>query len=569
VFALPLALLTLGSNPTHLPTLEMPPPPPGMHVLAASERKALLQAAASESAADEPEAQPTVDDDSAELEELRAMEDAAIEPGAAPAVELWRSIRRLGFANPLRERMLDALDDTELRDEGAAFELGPVTDLYSFDVAQVRGEYDIPVEMKPLVTQYIQFFRGSGRRWFKKWMSRSTRYIPVMQPILERQGLPKDLVYLAMIESGFSTAATSWARAAGPWQFISATGKTYGLKQDFWVDERRDPVKATVAAARYLSTLYKDLGHWYLAWAGYNAGAGRVHWMMERKGSNDFWNLSGGRGFARETRQYVPKLIACALVAKHPKAFGFTDDEFAFEPPLEFDEAVLTDATDLEVISRAAGVTVEQIHELNPELKRWCTPPATEKNPYTLRLPKGTGTAFAENFAKIGPHERMTFRAHQVSRGDTLSKIAQAYGSAPEAIMRVNGLKSVRALRLNAVLMVPVPSRAALREGRRDPALDRQVARAKRSGYVARPEEEIPAGTPAKPVATGPVHTETVEGRTRITYRVQNGDSLWAVSQRFHCTVDELRTWNQAAASNHALQVGTELAIWSKDRPTP
>ncbi|HEX4620045.1 MAG TPA: LysM domain-containing protein [Myxococcaceae bacterium] len=194
---------------------------------------------------------------------------------------------------------------------------------------------------------------------------------------------------------------------------------------------------------------------------------------------------------------------------------------------------------------------------------RWCTPPATEKQPYLLRLPKGSAATFATHFAQVAPHERLTFRAHEVKRGDTLSQIAAAYVSVPEAIMRVNGLKNVRSLRLHSVLMVPIPSHNAMREGRRDAEFDRQVAKARRGGYVAaRPEEEIPAGTPNKPVATGPIKTEVINGKTRITYGVQNGDSLWAISQRFHCTVDELRQWNNLAPKARGLKIGTVLEIW-------
>jgi membrane-bound lytic murein transglycosylase D len=559
------ALLTAAGEATAGPA--MPPPPAGMHRLHPVEQKALRQAAESDAvASDDAEAPEKMDEDSAELEELRALEEVALDPSSRPSAELLQSIRRLGFGNPLRQQMQEALEEAELRDDGV-FELAPITDLASFDISQVKSEYDIPVEMQPLVATYIHFFQGEGRKWFRKWMGRSTRYIPMMQPILEKEGLPKDLVYLAMIESGFSTAAVSWARAAGPWQFISATGKRYGLKQDFWVDERRDPVKATVAASKYLALLHNDFGHWYLAWAGYNAGAGRVQWMLDHRGTSDFWQLIDGRGFAKETKHYVPKLIACALVAKHPKAFGFTDDEFNFEQPLNYDEVPIPDATDLEVIARAAGVTVEQIHDLNPELQRWCTPPATEKAPYLLRLPKGSAATFATHFAQVAPHERLTFRAHEVKRGDTLSQIAAAYGSVPEAIMRVNGLKNVRALKLHAVLMVPIPSGNAQREGRRDAAFERQVARARRGGYVARPEEEIPAGTPNKPVATGPIKTEQVNGRTHITYGVQSGDSLWAISQRFHCSVEELRQWNNLPPnSTRGLKVGTVLEIWQHDK---
>ncbi len=297
------------------------------------------------------------------------------------------------------------------------------------------------------MAQYIQFFQGPGRKWFRKWMSRSTRYIPMMTPLLERGGLPRDTVYLAMIESGFSPGATSWARAAGPWQFISATGRRFGLRQDFWVDERRDPFKATVAAGRYLTELHSALGHWYLAWAGYNAGGEKLRRMVERRGTNDFWALSDGKGLAKETKHYVPKLIACALVAKHPHAFGFSDDEFDFQRPLEFDEVPVVEPTDLDVLARAAGIGTESLKDLNPELRRWCTPPASAAHPYLVRVPRGSRETVVAALARIPAQERLTYRIHHVRKGDTLSRIAVQYHSAPEAILQFNRLRSAKTLK--------------------------------------------------------------------------------------------------------------------------
>jgi membrane-bound lytic murein transglycosylase D len=498
---------------------------------------------------------------SPELEEMRALEEATIEP-AHPSAGPLRSVVRLGASSPLRARIEDG--DGWGVDEAAVPELGLVTDLAAFDVSRVADGYDIPVEMQPLVAQYIRFFQGPGRKWFRVWMSRSSRYIPMMAPVLEASGLPRDTVYLAMIESGFSPEAFSWARAAGQWQFIASTGRRYGLRQDFWIDERRDPLKATRAASRYLRDLHDTLGTWYLAWAGYNAGGEKLRRLVERRGTDDFWELTEGRGLAKETKHYVPKLIACALVAKHPRAFGFSDDEFSFQEPLTFDEVPVAEATDLEVVARAAEVPVDQIRALNPELRRWCTPPASKERPYSLRVPKNTGEAFLANLARIAPRERLTFRIHRVVRGDTLSRIAATYHSAPEAIALFNHLKSVRMLRVNTELAVPVP--AAKAEGE-TAALERQVSRARARGVtVVPPEEELPAGTQTRrSTAAGVIKSETVEGKARVTYGVQAGDSLWTIAQRFGVTVEGLKRWNHFGAlgrRSRGLQIGTVVEVW-------
>ncbi|WP_246137810.1 LysM peptidoglycan-binding domain-containing protein [Myxococcus llanfairpwllgwyngyllgogerychwyrndrobwllllantysiliogogogochensis] len=526
------------------------------------DKRAIANGQDAEDADGEPEAtREVVESESAEMEELRALEGVTLDPAARPSAEVMQSLRRLGLANPLRMRMLDALEEPTFREDDTPEQLPLITNLAAFDVGLIQDRYDIPVEMQPLVAQYIQFFQGPGRRWFRKWMSRSARYLPVMQPILEKHGLPRDTVYLAMIESGFSAHAYSWAHASGPWQFISSTGKQYGLKQDFWVDERRDPIKATGAAATYLKDLYRELGHWYLAWAGYNTGSYRVRRMVERHGTRDFWVLSEEKGLAKETKHYVPKLIAAALVAKNPSAFGFSEQEFDYEQPLEFDVVELTDATDLDVVARAAGVNIQDVQDLNPELKRWCTPPASAKNPYKLRLPPGSSPRFVEGFKKLSPAERLTFRVHTVKRGDTLSQIAERYGTASEAILQMNRLKSARTLKLGTDLVIPVPaSKAGPTSGG---ALASKVAQARRSGVVVhRPEDEVPAGTPKGPVAAGPVKTETLNGRKRVTYGVQSGDSLWVIATKFNVSVDDLKKWNNLRRRNPTLQVGSLVYVW-------
>ncbi len=545
-----LAVTALGAEPAaSAADVPLPPPPPGMEPIAP------LPADESDDEAPGP----------SEVDELRALEETTLEPAAKSDAALREQLQRLGLGNALRERIEEALNDAEGSGESLPFVLDPVTDVASFDVSVVRDRYDIPVEMQPLVAQYIHFFQHQGRKWFRKWMSRSTRYIPMMQPILVEAGLPKDTVYLAMIESGFSTQARSWAAAVGPWQFIAGTADMFDLKRDFWLDERNDYIKATKAAAAYLSQLYANHGHWYLAWAGYNTGGGRVRWITNRYGTRDFWELSTKKpGFAKETKHYVPKLIACALIAKHPEAFGFAPEEFEYEKPLEYDEVALDTQVDLDVLARIAGTTLEDLKVLNPEIKRWCTPPASAKEPYVVRVPKGAAKQTSEGVAKLGPSERLNFRVHRVAKGDTLSGVATRYASAAEAIMRVNGIKSARSLRLGTDLLIPVPSAAALKAGKTDSVIERQVARARRSGLSTRAEDEVPAGAHMLGTApAGEVKATQVGGKTRVTYGIASGDSLWSIAQRFDVSVSDLRNWNEALPrSANALKQGMALTVW-------
>lgn len=518
--------------------LPLPPPPSGMKRLSAEEQAEL--AARAEQAA--PEESEEIDEASADLEALRAMEAFALQSGPSHNAVLLESAEGLGPGHPLRMRLEDVLSEVDQREE-AAFELQPVTNVATFDVSLIEDRYDIPVEMQPLVAEYIRFFQGNGRRWYRKWMARSTRYIPMMQPILEKAGVPRDLVYLAMIESGFSAQAYSWAKAAGPWQFIPGTGTEFGLKQDFWVDERRDPIKSTWAAAAFLKQLHRQLGHWYLAWAGYNTGGSRVRRLCNRMDTRDFWQISAGRGLAQETKHYVPKLIAAAIVSKNLEAFGFSHDEFDYQAPLEFDVVTLSDPTDLAVIAKAAGVQEEDLKELNPELKRWCTPPASEEKPYLLRLPKGTSERFADRFAKIPKKQRLRYVEHRVKRGDTLSVIARRYRTDADPIMKLNGLKSARGLKIRSTLMIPVPT-----------------SRAGRAAAAKAAEVDAKERSSTKPA---PPMRAAVKGKTRISYGVQNGDTLWGICQKFQCSVDQLRTWNQLPRKGRRLKVGTVLAIWT------
>ena len=222
-------------------------------------------------------------------------------------------------------------------------------------------DFDIPIVMNARVEHFIRYFQTSGKKIFSGWLERSAKYIPMMKTLLKENGLPEDLVYMALIESGFNPYAISRMKAAGPWQFIYRTGKRYGLNVTWWVDERRDPEKSTVAAANYLKDLYDMFECWYLAAAGYNAGEYKIAKAMKRYRTEDFWELTKYRYLKRETKDYVPQMIAAALIAKDPDEYGFTDIDY--QDPLCFDKVKVPEVTDLGFIARACEIPLEEVKE--------------------------------------------------------------------------------------------------------------------------------------------------------------------------------------------------------------
>jgi membrane-bound lytic murein transglycosylase D len=257
--------------------------------------------------------------------------------------------------------------------------------------------FDIPVVYNDQVKKWMDFFLNRGRGFFERYTERAGRYAPILGAILEEHGLPRDLIFLAMAESGFNTSAKSWAAAVGPWQFMPATGRNYDLEQDWYKDERRDPIKATVAAARYLAKLYDDFGSWEVAAAAYNAGEGKLGRAIKKYKSEDFWDISKGKYLKAETKNYVPKIMALAIIGKNLKSFGF--DDIDFHEPLDFDEVNVLAGTDLVKLSESMGVEFEEIQRLNPEILRWFTPPNIES--YKLRIPPNTAEKFAQCCSKM------------------------------------------------------------------------------------------------------------------------------------------------------------------------
>ncbi len=493
---------------------------------------ALAAAAAPEpkadDSADDPESQAEVEKGSAELEAVRKAEEKAgllpQPPGAGP---------RDGLSVGLDP----GLDGTPLADPAPAGSVSvKLPELLGISEDELRAKYDIPVELNDAVVAYIRFFQTDAREHFGKWLGRSTRYIPMMRQVLEREKLPLDTVYLAMIESGFSAFAYSFAKAAGPWQFVVGTSKRYGLLTDFWVDERRDPYKATIAASRYLKELRERFkGNWYLAWAAYNAGEGRISRAIRNERTTDFWRMMGkGRTLRAETKHYVPKLIAAALIAKHPERFGFRVD---YEEPREMEEVRVPDSTDLHVLANAAGISFEEFRDLNPELRRFCTPPGG----WTIKLPHGTKETFLAAYQKLDAKDRLSFTEHKVEKGEPLGKIARAYGVSEAAILRTNGIKSYRQIKPGRILVIPMAGSS------RGMLAGSQIERYRSQGRaVALTADRTPGTT--RPPGT--------------LYTVRPGDTLWKIAARFSTTVAKLRKLNGLnGRSARSLQVGQTIAV--------
>ena len=321
--------------------------------------------------------------------------------------------------------------------------------LVSQDLLQTR--FDIPVVLNDSVLRFLNYYQGRGRKIMREGLKRSGRFLPLFQEIFRREGLPLDLVYMAHVESLFKPRAYSRAHAKGIWQFIRDTGKRYGLRQDWWIDERSDIVKSTEAAARYLKDLYSRFGDWYLALAAYNVGHHRIERIIRRYGQVDYWTMVKRRLLPRETRNYVPSILASLIIFRHPERYGFRvkpDNEIAF------DMVAVDYQVDLRVVSESIGVPLSVISELNPELRRRVTPYI--QGSYLLKVPAEKAELAGEKLANLPPEKRLKFKHHQVRRGETLSAIGQKYSTSVQAIAQVNRIRNIHRLRSGQHLMIPM-----------------------------------------------------------------------------------------------------------------
>jgi len=390
------------------------------------------------------------------------------------------------------------------------------------------------------IEKFIRYFQNGGRKKFELYLSRSGKYVGMMQKILVRYGLPEDLVYVALIESGFSPKAYSVAKAAGPWQFISETGRRYGLRIDWWADERRDAEKSTHAAASYLRDLYGMFDSWPLAAAAYNAGEGKIQRAVTRYKSDDISELIRHGYLKQETKDYVPKMLAALTIAKDPDKYGFGN--VAYEAPLDLRTVTVPGGTDLATVARILEVPFESIREWNPELRRFCTPPNRER--YDLRLSVDAARIAEERMEDIRTQAKITFLQHNVRRGETLQALADRYKTTVPILKELNGLNR-DSLRRTARLVIPV------------------------TGLM---EDEAVPGTEVSPDQLTMAHMRVEEGSRKVRIRggrhpgrgddviVRRGDTLARLAKRHGVRKKDLARANGLKPSSK-LKVGAHLVL--------
>jgi membrane-bound lytic murein transglycosylase D len=366
-----------------------------------------------------------------------------------------------------------------------------------------------------VVAGYINYFANStrGRATIQRGWARGGRFHEMIQRTLQEEGVPQELIFLAQAESGFHPLAVSRAGARGMWQFMAMRGTEYGLRRNWWLDERQDPEKATRAAARHLRDLYAQFGDWYLAMAAYNSGPGNVQAAVRRTGYADFWELYKRNVLPNETKNYVPIILAVTIISKNPEKYGLQPIEL--EPQLDVDRVNIDYPVDLRLAAEAVDVSVSMLQELNPSLLRMTTP---KEGTFELRLPAGTADTFQKAMASIPQDMRVWWRYHRVAPGDTISTLARRYRTTSKAILEVNDLESDQLL-AETKLIIPVAA-----------------------GKRPMGEEEL------------------VYSKQATRYRVRRGDTVLSIADDFGVPPEKLRQWNRIKGSS--INQGRVLRIY-------
>lgn len=379
----------------------------------------------------------------------------------------------------------------------------------------------IPSVMNPSVKKWVKLFNGKLKPNFDRWVQRLGSYGPTIEQVLMEEQVPRDLIYLAMIESGFNLSAASHAAAVGPWQFIASTGRNYGLNNNYFIEERQDLVQSTHAAARHLKDLYKVYGDWYLAFAAYNAGSGKVNGAIRHLKTKDYWKLSAphSRYLRQETKDYVPKILAAMHIVKNYKQFGYT--EKSFNPPLRFEKVTVPDATDINVIAQAAGTSVEVIQTLNTSLVIGITPPDTKM---TIYIPRGTKEKFEKNYARIPSSERVSYLHYRAGRNETIYSVAKTYNVSAEKLAKLNKINAHKKLRSGHLIKIPANKSVLLALAKTGPA-------------------------------GGSASTK------KYYHKVRSGETLTKIARKYNTSATKVVQWNHLK-KNTKLKVGQKLAIY-------
>jgi len=390
--------------------------------------------------------------------------------------------------------------------------------------------HDIPIPLNDRVLRFVEIFQGRLRPFLTEGLTRGAPYLPMIFTVFREEGLPLDLGFVPLVESAFKPTAVSRASARGVWQFMRGTGKENGLKHDWYIDERADPEKATRAAAKYLKALHRMFGDWHLALASYNGGPGRVQRAVKRAGIDDFWELTdSARHLPRETRDYVPMILAATIIARNPAKYGF---EIPFALPFATDVITVSGPVDLRRVAEWAGVPADDIRTINPELRRWTTP--VRARDYQLRVPMGTMASVLEGYAGSAPGDSAALQYYTVRKGESLPTIARRLRVSRADLADANYLNTSARVQPGQRLVVPRAPSAALLAGR---------------------------GTTAPSTRRAAVDdADASESEaTRAVYRVRKGDTLFSIARRHGVSIENLRTWNRLKGS--ALAVGDRLQI--------
>lgn len=453
-------------------------------------------------------------------EELEGLKETGEWVAVEPESELGTQCN-LSTTAPVEEPVWPEKRDLPVVDDPEVADLNKIVPELNSSPAVKQVSCGFPVLVNKQVQYYLNLFQGKQRKNFRRWLERSGKYLPFITQELNKAGLPLELAWLSMIESGFNPSAYSRSHASGLWQFIPGTGRNFGLRIDSWADERRDPEKATKAAITYLKALYKRFGDWHLAVAAYNAGEGTIEQGLKRYRANNFWELAQNDYLSLETKRYVPQMIAAVLISRNPEQYGF--DGIRYRRPIQHEVVRVPSGTPLKAVAASASVNLSQLRDLNNDLLKDQVP-TTAKGGWLLKVPAGRGALVAANLPNTLQRSGSAYSSHKVAKNETLSQISKKYQISMTDLLKVNNLRSAK-LRIGQYLRLP----------------STQVSGATATYALVDTKK-----------ATPPPATEK--------YTLRKGETLSHVSEKYDVSVASLMKWNKINRATN-VRVGQKLIV--------